>query len=132
MAEVLAKKMLASENLEIAVVSAGVAAGVNQSASRNAILAMEAEGLALEMHRTQLTTPELLKSATLILTMTQGHLSHVLSRCPTANAFTLAEYAGNGQDVSDPFGGNEEIYKACAAQIKSLLINCMDKLREDF
>ena len=132
MAEALAKKMLADVGLNITVISAGVAAGGGQPASKNAVLAMKTEGLMLSEHRARLTSRELLQDATLILTMTRGHLSHVLAMCPTAKAYTLGEYAGGGIDVSDPFGGNEAQYCECAAQIKALLQSCMDKLREEF
>ena len=132
MAQALAEALFAEAGLQIVVTSAGVGAGSGQSASANAVLAMLDGGLCLKSHRSQPTTRELLKSAALVLTMTRGHLSHVLAMCPEVKAFTLGEYAGGGQDVSDPFGGNEEVYRKCAAQLRKLLESCMSKFREDF
>lgn len=131
MAEALAKKMFAEAGFDVVVISAGVGAWDGQPASKNAILAMSDEGITLNEHRSRITTRELLQDAALILTMTRGHLTHVSGMCKDVPMFTLGEYAGGGVDISDPFGGNEAIYRACAAQIKELLQGCMSKFRED-
>ena len=131
MAAVLAASMLQNAGINASVVSAGVGAWGGEPASTNAILVMKAEGLDLDTHRSQPTTRELLESAKLVLTMTRGHLTHVSGMCPTAKVFTLGEYAGCGSDIADPFGGNEEHYRACSVQIKTLLESCIAKLRED-
>lgn len=131
MAEALARKMFAEAGLDVVVISAGVGAWDGQPASKNAILAMLDEDITLNEHRAQVTTRELLQDAALVLTMTRGHLTHISGMCKDVRAFTLGEYAGGGVDISDPFGGSEELYRACAAQIKELLQGCMSKLRED-
>ena len=41
---------------------------------------------------------------------------------------TLGEWAGTNEDVADPFGGTQEEYDACAAQIKELLTKALAKL----
>jgi len=131
MAEALAKRIFAEAGIKAEVASAGVSVWGEQSASKNSILVMSDEGLCLRTHRAQPATRELLQSATLVLTMTRGHLTQVSAMCQAANAFTLGDYAGGGCDVTDPFGGSEAAYRACAAQVKTLLQSCISKLRED-
>jgi len=130
MAAAIATAMFEREGIEITVSSAGVSAFGGSSASKNAILAMEFEKIDLNNHKSQAALREILENAALVLTMTRSHLSHVKAACPTAKAFTLGEYAGSLMDVSDPFGGNLEEYRTCAAQIKKLLEACMEKFRE--
>ncbi|MCL1863937.1 MAG: low molecular weight protein arginine phosphatase [Defluviitaleaceae bacterium] len=127
MAATLAAEIFTQKGLKITVASAGVSAYGGSPASKNAILAMEALGLDLSVHKSQAAAHALIKNASLVLTMTKAHLMHIKAACPTANAFTLGEYAGSIADVSDPFGGSLEEYKNCATQIKNLLENCIEK-----
>jgi protein-tyrosine-phosphatase len=129
MAAALAAAMFEREGLQIAVGSAGVSAYGGSSASKNAVLAMELEKIDLSAHKSRAAIAELLENAALVLTMTRAHLSYVKTTCPAAKAFTLGEYAGSLLDISDPFGGNLEEYRNCAAQIKVLLESCMEKFR---
>jgi protein-tyrosine phosphatase len=129
MAEALAAAMFAREGISISVSSAGVAAFGNSAASVNAIAAMQAEKLDLSAHKSRLAAAEILENAALVLTMTAAHLSHVKRACPAAKAFTLGEFAGLAAEISDPFGGDLDEYLACAAQIKGLLENCLEKFR---
>ena len=129
MAAALAASLFERESIRITVESAGVSAYDGSSASKNAILAMEAEKVDLSAHKSQSAECDLLKNAALVLTMTRAHLKHVKAIHPEANAFTLGEYAGTLTDVSDPFGGNLEEYQTCAAQIKKLLETCLEKFK---
>ncbi|MCL1845254.1 MAG: low molecular weight protein arginine phosphatase [Defluviitaleaceae bacterium] len=127
MAAALAAAIFEREGLEFAVSSAGVFASGGTGASKNAVLAMELEKIDLREHKSRAAAAEILQDAALVLTMTRTHLSHVKSACPAANAFTLGEFAGGFVDVADPFGGNLDEYKFCAAQIKKLLEQCVEK-----
>jgi protein-tyrosine-phosphatase len=127
MAAALAAALFARENIKITVSSAGVSASGSSPASKNAIRAMESEKIDLSAHQSQPANAALLQEAALVLTMTRAHLSHVKAACPSANAFTLGEYAGSLMDIADPFGGSLDEYKTCAAQIKKLLESCLEK-----
>ena len=129
MAAALAAEMFKREGLSISVSSAGVYASNGASASKNAILAMESEKIDIRSHKSQAALVEILENTELILTMTRAHLNHVKTICPSANVFTLAEYAEceNFSDISDPFGGSLEEYKSCASQIKKMLETCLKK-----
>jgi protein-tyrosine-phosphatase len=132
MAAVLAAKMLAQTGLKIPVLSAGIAASPDCSASTNAVTVMGEEGCDLLSHRSQRLTEDLLNQAKLVLTMTSGHQTAVVSFCPSASGkvFTLNGYAGCGQDIDDPFGGDCGVYRDCAKQIKDLLEHCMIKIKK--
>jgi protein-tyrosine-phosphatase len=129
MAAALATALFAREKLGISVASAGTNAYDGSCASDNAVLAMEFEKLDLKNHKSQAAALELLQNSALVLTMTRSHLSHVKRIFPEANAFTLGEFAGSAADVCDPFGGDLDEYKNCAAQIKDLLEACLEKFK---
>jgi len=131
MAAALATALFKQQKLDITVLSAGVAAGDGYPASKNAILAMEDEGIDLQPHVSTQLSHEILANVRLILTMTAAHLDFVKSIHPTANAYTLGEYANSNTDVSDPYGGDLSTYRACAAQINALLAASVAKLKEE-
>ena len=118
MAEAIAKKLKPS----LKITSMGVAAFNGSPASESACIVMEEMGLCLASHRSKMIDQKLLQSAKLVLTMTQAHLLSVKSLCKGANAFTLAEYAGECGDIADPFGGDIKTYQDCARQIESLIL----------
>ncbi|MCL2047709.1 MAG: low molecular weight protein arginine phosphatase [Defluviitaleaceae bacterium] len=127
MAAALAEAIFSREGLNFSVGSAGVYAGASP-ASKNAILAMQAEQLDLTSHKSQPLSEEALAAAALVLTMTHAHLVRVKEIYPQANVFTLGEYAGLPSDVCDPFGGSLDEYFDCAAQIKALIEASLEKL----
>jgi len=131
MAAAIAMSIFKAHGLAITVLSAGVAAGDGYPASNNAISAMLDEQCDLKPHCSTQISQEILNNASLVLTMTDKHLRTVKAICPKANAYTLCEYAGEGSNISDPFGGNLEIYRQCAAQIKQLILSSLVRLKED-
>jgi protein-tyrosine-phosphatase len=131
MAASLATSIFKEAGLDVEVFSAGVSAWGGEPASINAINVMVEENLNLNDHKSQLISQELLSQATLVLTMTRGHLAVIQSACPTARAFTLNEFAGVDGDVCDPFGGDLATYRNCATQIKELIMSCVTKIREE-
>ena len=129
MAAALAAAIFAREGIDIIVKSAGVAAANGSPASKHALVAMQLENLDLSGHLSQAAAVEVLAKATLILTMTKAHCGRIKAITPSANAFTLGEFADSLVEISDPFGGNLDEYKTCAAQIKELLEACTEKFR---
>ena len=130
MAAAMAKEVFAQAGLEATVLSAGISAWPNQPASHHAILVMEEGGLCLLEHQATGISDDLLDEASLVLAMTGNHRAVLLSDYPAAKdkVFTLAEYVGECMDIADPFGGSLEEYRACAAQIKELLVLVAEKL----
>ena len=70
------------------------------------------------------------KKADIVLTMTKGHKMAVLSALPECEkkVFTLGEYVG-GIDVTDPYGGDEKAYEACAKQLYDYIKRVVEKLK---
>ena len=124
MAQVMAKNLM--PNLRFA--SMGVAAGFGSPASSGAIRAMESMGLCLDGHSSRLIEADVLSAAKTVLAMTKAHKSAVKSFCKDANVYTLAEFAGTGFDIADPFGGDFDTYMECAEEIKAMLVACARKL----
>lgn len=98
-----------------AVYSAGLAAAEGSSASTNACLAIQAQGLDLHEHCAKQLTREMVEHATVVLTMTVSHKQAILQSMPEMvdKVFTLAEYAGEKNDVMDPYGGDLATYEEC-------------------
>jgi len=132
MAAAMATQIFAKAGLSAEVFSAGVSAMHGQPASRHAVKVMEDGGLCLLSHRATLVSGDMLDTAVLVLTMTGSHRAILLSDYPATKGkvFTLAEYVGEDLNVADPFGGSEDIYRACAAQIRELLELVAKKLRD--
>jgi protein-tyrosine phosphatase len=85
MAAGIARKLLADRGIkDIEVLSAGTAAEPGAPASPEAVAAMAEAGVDISGHRTVRLTPELVRSADLILTMTRGHQRQVLQMVPEA------------------------------------------------
>ncbi|MGE4215027.1 MAG: low molecular weight protein arginine phosphatase [Anaerotignaceae bacterium] len=127
MAEAVAKSIFPKD--EYNIMSAGLSVIENQSASENAVLAAENLGLDLKGHRAKQITPNLIKEADIVLTMTAGHKQAIANNCNSmaTPVFTLAEYAGHGnEDVMDPYGCDLEIYEKCILKLKQYIVETAD------
>lgn len=113
----------------ISIASAGIAAG-RQPASAHARTVMSKAGLNVDNHCSQQLKPELLLAADLILTMTVAHKLALTGMAAglEGKLYTLAEFAGETRDVTDPFGGSEAEYRECAGQIQRLLTLAWGKI----
>lgn len=96
MAQALARGIVNKKGLskKIKVNSAGTSIIPNSKAADAAIIVMEERGLDLRKHTAKQLTPEMIKNADLVLTMTRNHKQYVLSMAPEAQekVFTLKEY----------------------------------------
>ena len=68
-------------------------------------------------HRARLVVPELVAEADEIVGLTASHAMQLMLRFPevAGKIRTLAV------DISDPFGGDSEVYRACLAQLRYAL-----------
>jgi len=139
MAEGLFKKLLKDlgKQGEIEVKSCGIFARSGDPASPNAIKVMRSEGIDISTHRTTPLTEELLNEADLVLTMTKNHKDYILNQYPRVKGklYVLGEFAGKkeeeGFDVSDPFGGNEDVYRRAFEEIKDYLEKVIERLEKN-
>lgn len=127
----MAEALLAAKMPEISVSSAGLSTVAGLPASIGAIDAMNALGLNLDYHRSRQLSSYLLADADLVLCMSDSHKQTILSALPELadKVFTLGEFAGEPQDIADPFGGDADEYAACAAQIAALVEKAAEKIR---
>lgn len=136
MAEALLRHSLEKEGLagEYYVSSAGTSAYPGMPASHNAIQALKAVGIDLSGHSSSLVDRDMIDSAELILTMTASHKLRLLRMRPEAayKTYTLAEYceASGNKDISDPFGGDLEVYEDCRDEIRKYIEMLVKKLKE--
>ena len=101
------------------VSSAGVFARKDDPASEEAVAVMAGKGIDLSGHRARLLTCEMVDQADLICCMTPTHAARLLGAFPQGEEKLLV------WNIPDPFGGDDEIYRACARhleeQVKTLL-----------
>lgn len=120
MAEGLFRKLAAGrEDLEVG--SAGVAAAKGCFASRETMAVLRKHGAELADFRSRPVTEELLKKATHVFAMTQGHLAHLEARFPghSSKFFLTREFSGSlgpggDPDIPDPIGMGMESYEEVA------------------
>lgn len=115
---------------QVMALSAGVNAAADSSASPLAIAVMQDRGIDLSRHRSRQLQPEYIAAADLILVMTSGHRQLLRRLYPAAVAkiYTLGEFCGQSEDISDPYGGTENDYEQCAEQLQTLLTLAWEKL----
>ena len=132
MAEVFLQEKIKQGGLaeHVKVLSAGLYAREESPASSGAQAAAAKRGLDLSAHRSRQLLPEYVQAADLVLTMTHSHKAAVTDMAPEAagKVYTLAEFAGEQDNVPDPFGCSCAVYEACAAAIERLLDKAWDKI----
>lgn len=126
MGEMLLKQQLSEkldcpiDNLEengIQVLSAGIAAMPGGQPSPQSVDAMAQRGIDLSPHSSQPVSESMVKSADIILTMTNTHRAALLHQWPELHGRTHVVNQ-DGSDVSDPIGHGAEVYEQCALQIE--------------
>ncbi|OCA82388.1 phosphatase [Bacillus sp. FJAT-27225] len=128
----MAEAILKNKNLEgVEARSAGVYAIDGGAASLNSIKVLDENSLA-HSHQSRLLSKDDVEWATVILTMTLSHKQALTARFPEAahKTYTLKAFAGEDgyPDVSDPFGGNVDIYRATYAELEHLISKAMKRL----
>ena len=125
LAAALLQRALAERGIEgIDVSSAGTGAWDGAPVSEGAYLVGLERGLDLSAHRARLLTRELVEQADLILTMARHHRARVDELGGEGRVFVLGEYAGREGDeaeVSDPFGGDLEVYRDTSVELQALI-----------
>lgn len=108
---------------DVECTSCGLAAATGQPACENAVLAAKEYGADISSHRSRALTQYMLEGIDLFVCMTQSHALVLGQYVPKERIRLLAG------GVSDPFGGDLEVYRRCAAQIASGLETL---IQEDF
>jgi protein-tyrosine-phosphatase len=131
MAEAMLRAMLARHNSEVTVGSAGTGAWDRVPVSEGALLVSLEHGFDLSDHPARMLTRDLVKEASLILTMARHHRSRVEELGGEAKVHLLGEFAGltgAAAEVSDPFGADIEAYRATFEQLETLLSRSVERM----
>ena len=114
-----------ARDLSAHAVSAGLDAKAGSPINPQAANALTSLGYAPTDRSSTLVSTEAVEEADVILTFTQDQKNELGQRFPMAirKLFTISEYADGeqGQDVLDPFGKSDEVYKDTAETIDSLV-----------
>jgi protein-tyrosine-phosphatase len=132
LAEALLRRSLEQRSVDgVSVTSAGTGAWDGAPASEGAYLVGLERGLDLSGHRARLLTRELVEEADLILTMARHHRARVDELGGEGRVFVLGEYGGREGDeaeVSDPFGGDLDVYRDTCAELEALVTAVVERL----
>ena len=111
--------------------SAGTSAWDDAPASDGALLVGLERGLDLNSHRARQLSSEIVERSDLILAMGPHHLERIEALGGVGKAHLLTGYASHGKDVraiSDPFGGNLDVYRAAADELTHEIERVFDRL----
>jgi len=117
-------------NDEISIDSAGTSVYYSEGANPNAILAARDMGIDISSHISKQVKEYHVANSDLVLTMTTGQREILKTRYSgyAFKIFTLKEFEGDSKtwDIADPFGGNLDIYKRTAKEIKDAITNLIN------
>lgn len=138
LAEALCKKRLAEQlgcpieelpERGFLVLSAGMAAMMGDPAAPEAVEAARELGADLNGHASRPLTPDLAAQADYLITMTSGHLAQLHARYRRIGS-TTRMLSREGDDIADPIGGEQEVYRVCAQQILGHLEQLLPELQQ--
>ena len=120
MAQGLAQKYF-PEGTEI--LSAGLQALTGDKVSANAVSALKEQGIDISDHTATRLHRGLLETVDYVFTMTKAQQQYLILNYPeyADKIMALGSYLGTEKDISDPWGGSLEEYRACALELKELV-----------
>jgi protein-tyrosine-phosphatase len=115
---------------EMELCSRGVMVREGSRVHANAVIAMENFSNDISDHRAKVLKQFDITEDTLVLAMTENHVSFIKENylIEDHQLFSLKAYAGEVGDISDPFGMSQNIYNACAAEIKDAVKASIKKM----
>lgn len=120
MAEAIFNSVAETEGINAVAKSAGICAG--GTASKNAVAVMKELELDIENRAAMQLDASLVEWADLILTMSLSHKAIIERTFGAADKVkALGDFCGIKGDVSDPYGGDEEVYRLCRDQIYEMI-----------
>ncbi len=133
LAEVIARHLIADRAIpDLTVGSAGTSAWADSTASDGALLVALEHGLNLGDHRSRALAQELVNNAQIILTMGPHHLDRAEALGGTGRSWMLTDYAaGEPRPVSDPFGGDLDVYRSTFVELEQAIDAVLDRIVAD-
>ncbi len=138
LAEALCKKLLAErlgcrpEELPLrgfVVLSAGLTAMMGAGAASEAMAVAREWGADLSQHSSQILTPMLAAQADYLMAMTRSHLGTLNSHFGRLGSRPRL-LSPDGEDVPDPIGSDQQVYRDCAHQIMRHLEKWVPELQQ--
>lgn len=121
MAEAIFNDLCAKNAMNHTAESRGTNVFMPQKINTGSVCALEKLGISDFRHTAQQLTEEDLKNFDRIITMEASHKMSIRTAVPKYKdkVITLYDFAyGKEGDISDPFGGTQEVYDNCAQKIK--------------
>jgi protein-tyrosine-phosphatase len=133
LAEVIARRLITDRAIpDLTVGSAGTSAWADAPASDGALLVALEHGIDLGDHRSRPLVQELVSNAQVILTMGPHHLDRAEALGGTGRSWLLTDYAGGPpRPVSDPFGGDLDVYRATFTELEQAIGAILDRIVAD-
>ncbi|MBQ9902273.1 MAG: low molecular weight protein arginine phosphatase [Clostridia bacterium] len=127
MAEGIARKIAADHypDQNWCFSSAGLATFNGAPASQHSIDVCREIGIDLSSHRSQRLNPEIAANTDLFAVMTDSHRNILLQCGIPAKRIALL-----GEGIPDPYGGDEEEYRACRDEIHRAVEQLLESLSE--
>ena len=127
MAEGIFRNRIKNDDLlsDIHVSSAGLMTSNGNYASKNAVEVCHEHGVDISSHRSRILTADMLSSTDLFVCMTFSHADILMRANVPKNKIYVLE-------VSDPYGGDMNIYRQCYEEIEKKLVTLSDLLREHY
>ena len=128
MCEALMKREMADQLSQVNVVSAGLHASAGTAAHPWGLAAARELGIALDDHRAQALTLEMVDQADAIFAMDYQNVVELLAYYPKAKGkiFMLGQYAGDEHpraEIPDPYYGNPEQTRLCYQVLQRCIHN---------
>lgn len=132
LAEAIARKVAIERGMiDLEVASAGTSAWEGGPASDSTLLVGIERNLDVSQHRSQQLTRELIASSDYIFAMGPHHLERIEAMGGEGKSYLLTAYASGGESdrsVSDPFGGDLEVYRATCDELQTEVRRLLDRL----
>ena len=117
--------------MDFEVGSAGTSAWNGAPASDGGLLVALEHGVDLSGHRARQLTREIVQESDVILVMGPHHLERAEALGGEGKAHLLTHYAAHGSTdraVSDPFGGDLEVYRATYEELEKEIKRVFDRI----
>lgn len=123
MAEGICKKIIFERKIEnISCQSCGLCAFAGDEATVQAVRAAKAHNADISAHRARPLNRYILDETDLMVCMTQRHKNAVTSLSPKFKVLVPCP------EISDPYGGSDTVYLACADALESYISRLIDSL----
>jgi protein-tyrosine-phosphatase len=132
LAEAIARDVASRRQVtDVRFSSAGTSAWDDAPASDGALLIGLERQLDLNAHRARQLSRDIVETADLILAMGPHHLERIEALGGIGKSHLLTSYASHGVEaraISDPFGGDLEVYRAAADELTREIGRVFDRL----